>query len=337
MGDLPSALQGGPTSSAILVAHHLPLAFGTHSAYLFLTLYGYIALITVSTDTTHWTVLSVINWGTEYFSERGIESARLNMELLLAHTLHCTRIQLYTNFDQTLLSEDLAALKKLVQRRLRREPLQYIIGSTGFMGLELRVDPRALIPRPETELLVEEVLIEASRRRPQTILEVGTGSGNIAIALAKQVPGVMIDSVDISGEALSLALENIRTHKLDRQIVLHQGDVLSSGWKAPRNLYDCVVSNPPYVSTEEFSRCEPEIRNFEPSIAVTDGVDGLSFFRSIARLGLEYLPSEGKIFVEIAFDQFKAVSEIFTAAGFGRIDHRRDYSGIPRCCIISRE
>jgi release factor glutamine methyltransferase len=294
-------------------------------------------VITTSTTGEKWTVLGIINWGTEYFASKGIESARLNIELLLSHLLSCSRIQLYTNFDRPLTPADLAALKKLVQRRIAHEPLQYILGATSFLGYELRVDTRALIPRPETELLIEEIVHDASQHPRRSYLDIGTGSGNIPIAIAKRVPDALVDSVDISADALALAAINVRAHRLEERCALVQGDVMSARWAPPRANYDVIVSNPPYISQYEFAELAPEIRHFEPAIATTDNADGLSFYNRIADVGTRFLAEGGKIIVEIAYNQLNDVTAIFSGRGFGRIDVRRDYAAIPRCLMISRK
>ena len=293
-------------------------------------------MITTSATGATWTVLALINWGTEYLASKGIESARLNIELLLSHLLNCSRVQLYTNFDQPLTPVDLAALKKLLHRRVAREPLQYILGSTNFLGLELTVDRRALIPRPETELLIEEIIIDAAQHQRRSYLDIGTGSGNIPIAIAKRVPDAHIDSVDISEDALALAAFNVRSHGLGERCSLHQGDVMSPDWTPPRKSYHVIVSNPPYISQSEFDELAPEIRHFEPAIATTDNADGLSFYSRIADLAKRFLAEGGKVIVEIAYNQEKDVSGIFSGEGFGKIDVRKDYAAIPRCLMISR-
>lgn len=294
-------------------------------------------MITTASNNRTWTVLSLIQWGTEYLQSKGMESPRLTIELLLAHLLRCRRIELYTNFDKPLLAEDLSGFKTILNRRLANEPVQYIIGTADFMGHELNVDRRVLIPRPETELLVEEVVIGAKQSHPRSILEIGTGSGNIAIALARALPDIVVDTVDISTEALSLASKNIAAHNLGSRVRLYEGNVLAPTWKAPASTYDVIVSNPPYISDAEFDLLEPGVRLFEPEIALTDRGDGLSFYRRIAEIGDVVLSPTGMIFLEIAYNQLERVSGIFEKKGFHKIVHRCDYSAIPRVVMFSRK
>jgi len=169
---------------------------------------------TTAQDVKQWTVLSLIERGTQFLQEKEIDSARLNCELLLCHVLHCRRIDLYLKFDQPLSAGELGVFKILLKRRVEHEPLQYIVGETEFMGLKFAVDPRVLIPRPETELLVEEI-IALSRDNPgnvRRILDIGTGSGNIAISLAKFIPDCLIETIEVSDDAIALACKNIQRH-----------------------------------------------------------------------------------------------------------------------------
>lgn len=279
-----------------------------------------------------WTILSLIEWGAQYLTDKGFESARLNCELLLCHVLQCRRIDLYLRFDMMLLPEQLMQFKAVLKRRLAHEPLQFITGQAEFMGLALRVDRRALIPRPETELLVEEV-ISLSRQSPhsvQRILDIGTGSGNIAISLAKFVSGCMVDTIDVSRDALDLALVNIRHHQVEHQVNLMQQDILADGRKNLQSNYHVIVSNPPYISTSEFGLLETEVKDFEPSVATTDNADGLTFYRVITQIGISCLQTGGWAIVEHAYNQSQDVYDMFCKAGYINIQKIKDYSGVYR-------
>jgi release factor glutamine methyltransferase len=276
-----------------------------------------------------WNVLSMLTWADAYLAERGIEEARLNAELLLAHVLQIPRLQLYLQFDRPLVPEELAAFKALFRRRLAREPLQYILGETNFMGLTLRVDRRALIPRPETEHLVEAALayLKSHADPSPAILDIGTGSGNIAIALGKSFPGSRVVSIDKSGEALGLARENADSN-LTPNVVFVQGDVLQD--VEIRGTFDLIVSNPPYVSLREYNELEPEVREFEPREAVTDGEDGLRFIRAITARCSSCLAPGGGLMIEIAYNQEKAARRMLEDAGCVDVSVLKDYAGHPR-------
>ena len=276
-----------------------------------------------------WTVLSMLTWADAYLAERGIEDARLNGELLLAHVLRIPRLHLYLQFDRPLVPEELAAFKTLFLRRLSREPLQYILGETNFMGLTLRVDKRALIPRPETEHLVEAALayLKTCARPAPAILDIGTGTGNVAIALGKTVPGSRVVSIDNSDEALGLARENAEKNGAPN-VVFVLGDVLQD--RGMQGTFDLIVSNPPYVSLAEYNELQPEVREFEPRGAVTDGGDGFRFIRAIASRCSSCLTPGGAVMMEIAYNQEDGARRTLEAAGCVEVSVLKDYAGHPR-------
>lgn len=285
-----------------------------------------------------WSILELITWGTSYLAEQGIDEARLTIELLLSHVLKLKRIQLYTNFDRPLIDSELAELKRLLLRRRNREPLQYIIGEAEFMGLRIFVDPRVLIPRPETELLTEHVITECKHRSEQgnsvRILEIGTGSGCIAVALAAALPLVSVTSIDRSAGALELAQKNAEFHSLTDRIRFRHQDFLSD--PSMDEKFDIIISNPPYISMHEYELLEPEVKNFEPKIALADGGDGLTFYKRMAKKGSGLLNPGGKIAVEHAFDQSATVQKIFHDAGWNKIESMKDFSGHDRYVTADR-
>ncbi|MBI1806741.1 MAG: peptide chain release factor N(5)-glutamine methyltransferase [Ignavibacteria bacterium] len=285
-----------------------------------------------ATEQQVWTILSLLEWSSQYLSEKGYESARLNCELLLCHVLKCQRIDLYLRFDRELTLDELAGFKVLFKRRLAHEPLQYIIGETEFMGLRLIVDPRVLIPRPETEVLVEAVVTFFAKRASENIriLDIGTGSGCIAVALARGLESCRIHAIDVSTEALEVARMNIDRHGLQDRVTLQTVDFLDNNQQIAATPYDLIVSNPPYISREEFSKVEPEIREFEPTIATTDDGDGLTYYRVIAERSKLLLKPDGLLFIEIAFNQGEIVPRLFLDAGYCDIETIRDYAGIKR-------
>ena len=276
-----------------------------------------------------WTVLSLIQWSTTYLEEKGFDEARLHAELLLAHVLGLTRLQLYLQFDRPLTPGELASYKALFQRRLAHEPLQYVLGETVFMGLPLSLAPGVLIPRPETELLVEKVVdfVRSCPRDHVEILDVGTGSGNIALAVAHLAPAAHVTAVDVSPEAIRVASANKARHGLSR-VVLEERDIRKGAQSGEK--YDVVVSNPPYIALEEYLTLEPEVRSFEPRAALTDEADGLQFFDVLFAFATTVLTAEGRIFCEIGHGQADAVRALAVAHGFRVLDVSADLAGIPR-------
>lgn len=280
------------------------------------------------------TVLEAIKLSTEYLSKKGIDSPRINAELLLADVIKCKRLDLYLAFDRPIAEEELNKYRELIKRRAGFEPLQYITGTVEFYGLELKVNSSVLIPRQETELLVENILKIFSKEADLIILDIGTGSGNIPIVLAHHLPNAEITSTDISTEALILAQENASNHNLSNRIRFMQHDILKEDMdKFP--LFDIVVSNPPYVSLESFSSLQREIKDYEPKVAVTDGSDGLSFYRVIVQKASPKIKRGGKLFFEIAQGQHDEVRDLMIKNNFSNIEVVKDYQNIER--IISGE
>ncbi len=280
-----------------------------------------------STET--WTVLRLIEWSSRYLAERGFEECRLHVEYLLGHVLGLSRLDLYLQFDRPLKPHELESFKEFFRRRLTHEPLQYILGEATFMGFTLEVDRTVLIPRPETEILVElAVAFARELRRPRlAILDIGTGSGNIAVAMGHFLPESLILSVDKDPEALSLARRNIGRHAL-RNVTAEKVDILVAD--PPGNTYDLIISNPPYIAARDFADLQPEVRLFEPRAALTDEDDGLTFMRRLILLARTRLSGGGRLFLEIGFGQAGAVGKLLAAAGFDEITISDDYSHIPR-------
>ncbi len=259
------------------------------------------------------TVLEVIQRSAEFLAKKGVESPRLQIELLLAHVLKIQRMQLYLNFERELTPMELENLRELVKRRAQREPLQHIIGSTNFCGLEFLVDRHVLIPRPETELLAERAWIFLQQRGKTTAnpaaIDFGTGSGCLAVTLAVKCPAAEIHALDISAEALAVARENATRLKVLERIQFHQGNGFSALAK-PRK-FDLIVANPPYIASKEIAALEPEVRQYDPTLALDGGEDGLEFYRILARETAKWLGTEGKIMLEFGEGQAECISEIF--------------------------
>ncbi len=269
----------------------------------------------------------------DHLERKGIEDARLNVELLLAHALGCQRIQLYANFDKPVSKEELKNFRSVYERRLNREPVQYIIGSTSFMGLQFKVDSRVLIPRPETETLVEQTMMRCrnlSDRRSLSIIEIGTGSGNIAVSLAKYVKNSSVTSIDNSKQALDLAAANAVSLGVDSRIVFHEMDVFEPLDQLLLKRFDILVSNPPYVPKDEWEQLQMEVRRFEPTAAVTDGKDGFEFYKRLIELAPYLLTDWGTVLFEIGYGQSKSVLALMEGAGFSDVSVVADLQSIPR-------
>jgi release factor glutamine methyltransferase len=254
------------------------------------------------------TVLEAIQKSADFLAKRGVESPRLQTELLLAHLLKMPRMNLYLNFERALSTAETDALREAIVRRSKHEPLQHIIGSTSFCGFEIAVNRHALVPRPETELLAEEgwKFLSTLNARPLTVLDFGTGTGCIAIALAAKCPAAKIIALDVSTEALSVARENAARNKA--QIEFVQGD----GFAALKETqFDLLISNPPYIPTAEIETLQPEVRDFDPRAALDGGADGLDFYRMFATNAKPFLKPSGKIMLEFGDGHAEAIRRLF--------------------------
>jgi release factor glutamine methyltransferase len=279
-----------------------------------------------------WTVLSLLEWGSAYLAARGFDETRLHVELMLGHVLTLKRLQLYLQFDRPLTPAELSAFKVLFKRRLDREPLQYILGETEFMGMALTVAPGVLIPRPETELLVETALAFAKGTGQESLhaLDVGTGSGCIALALAHLCPALSVLAVESSEEALVIARANHARYP-DLHVTFAQIDIRTASW--PPSSFDMIVSNPPYIPPAELAELEPEVRDHEPRIALTDGEDGLSFYRVLFTLAPNVLRPGGVVMCEIGHGQAEAVRALAEEHHLRVQQIVADLAGIPRVFV----
>jgi release factor glutamine methyltransferase len=273
------------------------------------------------------TVLEIIKRTTEFLEKRGVESARLNSELLIGHALGLKRMQLYLQFERPLTEPELEKIRPLVKRRSSREPLQYILGETEFSGLKLKVDPRALIPRPETEHLIELIggILTAA---PATVLDLGTGSGAIALALAAKYPTVQVTGVDQSADALALAAENATKLGLAERVTFLQSDWFSaipSGQK-----FALIVANPPYLSETDVAEAQPEVKDHEPKAALTPGGDGTAALRLILREAPKYLEAGGLLACETGIAQHKQLQAAAVEAGYAQTKSLADLTGRER-------
>lgn len=276
-------------------------------------------------------MIDIIRWGADYFKEKEIDSPRLTIELILCKILECERISLYTNFEKPLTDDELFQLRELIKRRIKREPLQYILGRTKFYDTELFVNNSSIVPRPETELLVEYAdKIIKSNPEIDYILDIGTGSGCIAIPLAKRYPDKNFHAIDINPKALVLAEKNAIYNGL-KNINFYELDILKI---TPNQKFDLIISNPPYISQEEYQILEPELLNYEPKEALTDNSDGLTFYRRFSEIFREILKSNGKFILEIAYNQSDDVFQLFNQKGY-KVNFVKDWNNINRLVIGS--
>lgn len=280
-----------------------------------------------------WTILDLIRWTEGRFKKEGLAAARLDAEVLLAQTLGLDRVGLYTRFDQPLRPGELAGFKKLIQRRLRREPVAYILGEREFWSLKFKVTPDVLIPRPETEILVAEALKvlsgPAKTEKSLQILEIGTGSGVISVALAKELPLAAVLATDIADKALSVAEENARRNGVGERIRFLQGDLFAPLEKESR--FELIITNPPYIAQGDFPSLPPEVRDYEPRVALNGGKDGLDFFRRVLPMVGELLCPGGWFLAEIGAGQEPKVRQIAEANPvLAGLDFVPDLAGIKR-------
>ncbi len=281
------------------------------------------------TDSNQWTVARTLQWPTAYFTSKGIRSARLDAEILLAHALNVDRLYLYMNFDRPLLPSEREQYRKLVTRRGRREPVALITGIKEFRSIPFRVVPGVLIPRPDTETLVEAVLDEIRAISSPRVLEIGTGSGAIAVAIAREKP----DSWVVATDADLLALQTASTNAEDAGVSASAAFLATDLFSAlrPGIRFDVICSNPPYVPSDIVPTLEPEIADFEPRKALDGGRDGLQVIRRIAQKAGGFLADTGWLIVEIGDQQEDQVKEILAAAGITEnIQVLPDLSGRPR-------
>lgn len=291
-----------------------------------------------STD-LQWTIIKLIRWATSYLKSYDIDSPRATGEILLAHALHLNRIDLYLKHDQPLVDEELQAFKALIKRRVRREPVAYILGVREFWSLDLEVNADVLIPRPETECVVEaalDLMSSKSNPAPQRILDLGTGSGAIVLALASQQPRHFYVAVDRFQPAVELACRNARRHNLGHKINFLVGDWLAS-IKSATPGFDLIVSNPPYIPSRVISGLQPEIHQYEPIAALDGDADGLASYRNIIGCAHCHLNADGVLVLEIGHDQREDIYRIAAdSKRFEAFSCTKDYSGYDRVVTMRK-
>ena len=271
------------------------------------------------------TLLEVLQASSLFFQKNGIESARLNAEHLLAHRLACKRLDLYMQFDRPLDEKELEPLREQVKKRAQGVPLQHLLGTAEFFGRSFLCDARALIPRPETEQLVEWVLKSAIRNPQSAILDVGTGSGVIALTLAAELPEATVHAIDISPDALALARENAGRLDLDRRVDFQQGDL----FEKTDGLYDLIVANLPYIARDEIPGLAREVQH-DPRCALDGGPVGVEILlRLIAGATTHFCPA-GRLALEIGHDQSARLSDALARNGYHDIECKTDHQGVVR-------
>ncbi|HHY81801.1 MAG TPA: peptide chain release factor N(5)-glutamine methyltransferase [Clostridiales bacterium] len=283
-------------------------------------------------------LMDVLNAGQKLLQKKGVESARLESEMLMSHVLGCQRHQLYIMGNRPLDLKQTEAYEALLHRRLQGEPIQYIIGVREFMGLNFHVDKRVLIPRWETELLVEYVINRVKDYSgPLHILDLGTGSGAIAVSLASYLSQAWITAVDIKEDALQAAADNAKLNKVENRIEFLKGDFFTPlELSLYSEYFDVIVSNPPYIPTKEIEKLMTEVKDYEPITALDGGADGLDCYRRIAAGAWQYLKENGFIALEIGYDQSKPVQEIFLSKAYHVAEVRKDLSGIDRIAVFCK-
>lgn len=278
-----------------------------------------------------WRIIEIIKWGEEYFKLKGFENPKQEIEWLLCDLLQLKRIDLYLKFEDIINKSKLKKLKSWIKRRIQREPLQYITGKVEFYGLKFISTPQALIPRPETERLVDITLNSLKKIPEPKILEIGTGSGCVSIAVSNKKPRANILSLDISKNALELAEINAKSNNC-KNINFLEMDFLS---EIPDDKFDILISNPPYIPQKEIENIMPEVKNYEPRIALTDFEEGLNFYFRIAKVGRTLIPN-GIIILEVGLGNHpQKVFSLFKEAGFDQLELIKDYNNNERILKIN--
>lgn len=280
-----------------------------------------------------WTIIKILKWTEDFFQQKNIASARLDAEVLLAKVLGYERIQLYVRYEQPLTKEELSKYREMIVKRAQGWPVAYILGTKQFMHFELKVTPAVLIPRPETELLVEGVLqLPLAENETITVLDLCTGSGAIGLALAMYRPNWQITSSDISAAALQVAKENATNYQLNERIRFIESDLFQS---IPVAAYQVIVANPPYIALKDKASLSREVLQ-EPAQALFAPKEGLALYARLAQEAVRYLAPQGWIALEYGQGQATAIIELFKAAGYSKFEVRADYAGIERMLFIQR-
>ena len=283
-----------------------------------------------------WTVARLLEWTTAHFASKKTDSPRLEAEILLAQAMGCKRIELYVRHEEIPGEEVRDRFRGLVRRRALGEPVAYLVGYKEFYSLSFRVSPAVLIPRPDTETLVDQALSELKSKASPTpkLLDLGTGSGCLAIVLAKLLPTLGVTAVDLFQPALDLARLNAQTHKVGDRIQFLLGDLFCP--LKPAECFDLIVSNPPYIPTADIATLESSVRDFEPKSALDGGADGLDFYRRILQDASSRLNLGGSLMMEVGFDQAQSVLHLARDRGFEQVATLPDRNRIPRVIVAKK-
>ncbi|MEZ4459310.1 MAG: peptide chain release factor N(5)-glutamine methyltransferase [bacterium] len=273
-----------------------------------------------------WTIQRILEWTTDFFRQKQLESPKLEAELLLSHVLKLNRVQLYMHWDRPLVPSELEAYRAVVKRRAMKEPVAYITGERAFWTIELKCDARALIPRNDTETLVEKALDVLGKDSAATVVDVGTGTGVVGLTLAKERPALAVTLVDISDDALALAAENTEALGLTDRVTLLKSDVLA----AVPGPVDLIVSNPPYIAESETDVMGEDVLKFEPKLALFAGKDGLDVIRRLVVESYDRLKPGGHLLFEIGYRQGVAAAALTSEAGFANVRVFKDLGGNDR-------
>lgn len=272
------------------------------------------------------TVAKAVNNIKEKLSATGIDTASLDAQLIVGKALNMTKVQILTYPDKILTEEEKCKINEMYLKRINRMPMQYILGECEFMGLNFKVNSNTLIPRGDTEILVEKAIELINENNYKYVLDIGTGSGAIAVSIAKYT-GAKVTAVDISNEAIMVAKENATNNEVNIEFINSDlfEDVTGS--------YDLIVSNPPYIEKDVIKTLEPDVKDYEPVIALDGGCDGLDFYKSITKDCCKYLNENGSIIFEIGYNQGEVVSSLLSAYNFGKISVKKDLAGLDRVVI----
>jgi release factor glutamine methyltransferase len=281
-----------------------------------------------------WTIRRLLEWTEQHVRAKGSESPRLEAQILLAHALGCSKIELYTRTEEAPSEERRAVFRTLVMQRAAGSPVAYLVGQRDFYSLPFEVTPAVLIPRPETELLVMECLNLIKGKPSPRVLDIGTGSGNVAVSIAHEHAGAKITAIDISTEALAVARRNAERHKVADRIRLLQSDLFAGIPAGER--FDVIVSNPPYVADAEFKGLASQVKNHEPRLALAAGPEGLDFYHRLLPEAVNFLEPGGSVLVEIGARQEEAVRALFeSVAGYRFQTCFRDSARLPRVIHVT--
>jgi release factor glutamine methyltransferase len=273
-------------------------------------------------------ISSFLNWSKVQLAKAGVPSPRLDSEIILAHTLNISRTDLWTQNQRIFSQSEIKMVKKYMERRLNREPISQIVGHQEFWSLDFIVDENVLTPRPETELLIETALDCISSSSTPKILDLGAGSGAIAVTMAKEISGCKVSALDIDPKALNIVKENSERHGVINRIEFICADLRTSGWSG---CFSLILSNPPYIKSEDIEKIMPEVRNYEPRKALDGGVTGLDFYRSIIPMAVSRLEENGFLILEIGHDQAYEVTALLNNFScYKNIKVIQDYSGYDR-------